>query len=124
MTKQIGNEDWFDKHVIVLSNSDDRDLKNKGIFTMVEHGPLHHKIKDMVYEKARKDEFEEWVWVTLNEQCEEIRSQEQLESYVYNEYDKTLLEKFGAKFVRETCGYAFEVHYERQMDFMNDQRDN
>lgn len=112
MTKQIGSEDWFDTHVVVLSDK------------AGEKGALHEKIKDMVYEKARQDEFKDWVWVTLEEKCEEIRSQEQLESYVYNEYDKTLLEKFGAKFVRETCGYAFEVHYERQMDFMNDQRDN
>jgi hypothetical protein len=112
MTKQIGSEDWFDTHVVVLSDkAGEKDI-------------LHEKIKDMVYEKARKDEFEEWVWVTLNEQCEEIRSQEQLESYVYNEYDKALLDKFTAKFIKETCGYAFQVHYERQMDFMNDQRDN
>ena len=111
MTKQIGNEDWFDTHVVVLSDK-------AGDTT------LHEKIKDMVYDKARKHEFEEWVWVTLNEKCEEIRTLEQLRSYVREEYDYHLLSKLSDKFIDETTGYAFEVHYERQMDFMNDQRDN
>ena len=111
MTKQIGSEDWFDTHVVVLSDK------------AGEQGELHAKIKDMVYEKARKDDFKEWVWVTLEEHCEEIRTLEQLRSYVSEEYDYYLLGKLGDKFIDETTGHAFEVHSDRMMDFMNDQRD-
>ena len=109
---QIGDEDWFDKHVVVLSD-------NAG-----QHGPLHHKIKDMVYEKQRQHDFKEWVWVTLEEHCEEIRTLEQLRAYVREEYEYWLLSKLGDKFIDETTGYAFQVHEERMLDFMNDQRDD